>query len=307
MFAGLTLVAALTLLEGGVRLALRQATWQVLPTAEMRGFVTENELVYDPDLGWRPAAGLKFERLARFDPTMYARAHPGRYRAFVLGDSQALGAGLTDDQAFGAVAERILTERGLPVQVLNAAAAGFRSAQGLRLVESRLLAWAPDVLVVDFMRSDGAPMERDYGATRERVQALLFQSRLYRVLWLGVAAARGESLGPVGNVQIEAPDGPSSRGSGCHENILALARDRGIDVVFVDYPFVAHPARSLAPADRLPPGVPVVPATAALVASGETPEALFLDNNHLTARGAAVVGQALADTLDPLLRARPLP
>jgi lysophospholipase L1-like esterase len=48
----------------------------------------------------------------------------------------------------------------------------------------------------------------------------------------------------------------------------------------------------------------VAPATAALLASGQSSAELFLDNNHLTVEGSRIVGESVADVLAPLLPAR---
>jgi lysophospholipase L1-like esterase len=52
----------------------------------------------------------------------------------------------------------------------------------------------------------------------------------------------------------------------------------------------------------MPEGATVVPATAALLATGKTPAELFFDNNHLTVEGARIVGETLAKTLGEVLR-----
>jgi hypothetical protein len=304
-FALVTALLFLAALEGLCRVGMRPIVYRILPSPEMQTFVDEEHLVFDPDLGWRPAA--RVDR-AGIESPLWGHATdtppvkpPGRLRGFALGDSQTAGAGLPEDRAWPKEAERVLRGRGLDVELLNAAAAGYRSSQILRLIETRLLAWDVDFLVVDCMLNDSPRLTRTYGGWSNDVRRVLFESRLYRLVWLGVAAARGQSLGPVGDVHI--PQEPPQEGPGNLDLIAELARTRHIALVFVDYPFVADPVRSLAPADRLPAGVPVAPATEALRTSGAAAE-LFLDNNHLTLIGSEVVGRVVADTLEPVLRAR---
>jgi hypothetical protein len=158
----------------------------------------------------------------------------------------------------------------------------------------------PDFLVVDCMARDSVPLPRDQLPMFVDARAALFESRLYRLLWIGVAAARGHNLGATRNVRIEQDE---RAGAGNHAEIAALAAKHGIPLVFVDYPFVDTPARSLAPREALPPGVPVVEATRALVESGASAQELFLDNNHLTVRGSEIVGREVARTLAEVLPA----
>jgi lysophospholipase L1-like esterase len=82
-----------------------------------------------------------------------------------------------------------------------------------------------------------------------------------------------------------------------------------VPVVFLDYPFWNHnnpAARSseiiacLAPAERLPAGALVIPVCQALKDSGRPPDELFLDNNHLSALGNKIVGEALAEGIREL-------
>ena len=54
LVAGLALVA----LEGAARIGLRGAVLATIPTAEMRNFLVEEQLVYDPVLGWRPVVDI---------------------------------------------------------------------------------------------------------------------------------------------------------------------------------------------------------------------------------------------------------
>ena len=299
LFAPVAVVAALLLLEVAARAAIYVGIHSLLPP-EVVTWVTARQVVFDPELGWRPQAGFPVLTGHNFPEDDERNAKKpkkaGELRGFALGDSQTHGAGVAESSAWPSVAERILREEGYPVEVVNLGSSGYRSAQVLRLIETYVLPLDPDFLIVDCMRNDGAALPRDYGRRWAPLRRVLFESRIYRLLWLGVAKARGQNTGPMGVVHIEQPttalDGPGS-----HTEILALAMTVGIPLLFVDYPFIGNPIQSYAPAEHMPPGATVIRATDALRASGKSPGELFLEANHLSVAGSEVVGRAVADQL----------
>jgi hypothetical protein len=304
LFAALTVPLALLVLEAGARATVVVGVHQALPP-EVAEWVETNRVVYDPELGWRPASrssALEGGHFIGSEMDREGRARePGRLYGFAFGDSQTHGAGLAESNAWPSVAERLLRGEGHPVTLINMASSGYRSAQVLRLIETYVLPRGADFLIVDCMLDDGPPLPPRPSRVASAVSAVLFESRLYRVLWLGVAGARGQNLGPSASTRIEQPVGEGLIGVGNHAAIAALAREEGLPLVFVDYPFWGEPAKSLAPGARLPAGVAVAPATAALVATGRPASALFLENNHLTVEGSEIVGRSVADTLSAVL------
>lgn len=308
LYAALATLLVVPLAELVARLVLREAVLSSVDSPEVRDFLEHTRLVYDPALGWRPATidGTVDSRRLGFDfEGIPATPPPGRLRGIALGDSQTRGAGVTFDEAWPRVAERELQARGLDVEVLNAGQPGWRSAQALAFVETVGLAFRPDFLVVDCMTEDGPATRRDYASVPNPLAPLLFESRLYRLLWLGVATLRGEHLGAVSAVTMSQPGSDAQFGPGSHAELLALAQARGLDLVFVDYPW-NDPSGVLAGArsDKLPPGATVAHASVALQRSGLPAAALFFDLNHMTVEGSRLTGVAAADTLEPLLRAR---
>ena len=299
LFAPLASLAALLLLEGAARVAMYTGVHLFLPADVVR-WITTKQVVFDPELGWRPAAGFPMLRGPTFqeadERAVRRPKRSGELRGFALGDSQTHGAGVAEKAAWPSVTERLLRAEGHAVDVANLGSSGYRSAQVLRLIESYVLPLDPDFLIVDCMRNDGAALPRDYGANWAPARELLFESRIYRLLWLGVARARGQNTGPMSVVNIEQPTSALD-GAGSHAEILALAKAVGVPLLFVDYPFLGNPIQSYAPADRLPPGAKVVAATAALRASGLPPAELFLEANHLSVAGSEIVGRAVADRL----------
>ena len=296
---------SLLFLEGAARLVLYAGVHVLLPK-EVVEWITTQQVVFDPALGWRPAGsftkveGSDFMRQS--SNQVAAQRRPGERRGFAFGDSQTRGAGIPENQAWPGMAERKLREDGSELRVINMGSIGYRSAQVLRLVEAYVLPLDPDFLVIDCMVNDSVQLPRNYQEGSAWMRGALFESRLYRLLWLGVATAQGKNTGPMGTVRIEQPTQPDQmNGPGNHAALLELARMAGVPILFVDYPFMGHPIRSLAPASALPPGATVVQATEALNRSGYPPEELFLENNHLSLLGNRIVGDEVAEVVRKVL------
>jgi hypothetical protein len=252
---------------------------------------------YDSDLGWIwaqvPVPGLGINAQGLRYGAVVADKPTGTLRGFTLGDSQTFGAGLDADASYTAVAEATMRARGKAVELIGAAVAGHGSLQALRRIETQLLAYDPDFVVIDCRTFDSARETRELRGRRptEPFRRLLFESRIYYVLRLGL-----RELGAEDGRRMKADAG--GLGAGNHDLIVALGEREGFRTLFVDYPvMVGEDIASRAPASQLPDGATVVPATAALVATGAPAADLFFDTNHLKPRGAAVVGAALAETL----------
>lgn len=81
---------------------------------------------------------------------------PGVLRIAAVGDSHTFGAGVADDEPWPAVLERELAREGTRVEVLNAGVDGYDAEQVLALLEKRVAAWAPDLVVYGFFCNDVA-------------------------------------------------------------------------------------------------------------------------------------------------------
>jgi hypothetical protein len=89
-----------------------------------------------------------------------AKKPRGTYRILVLGDSFAFGFGVEDAETFAAVLARTLAppagfER---VEVLNAGVAGWSADQYLLFLETRALAWQPDLVLLAETENDPADL-----------------------------------------------------------------------------------------------------------------------------------------------------
>ncbi len=115
----------------------------------------------------------------------------------VLGDSLAAGLGLAADEAFPAVVERLLRERGHAVEVVNAGVSGDTSAGGLAR-----LAWVlqrpADILVVELGGNDalrGQELETTTANLREIVRRGRAAGARVLLLGMDVPANYGPDYG----------------------------------------------------------------------------------------------------------------
>ena len=93
-------------------------------------------------------------------------------------------------------------------------------------------------------------------------------------------------------------------GLGNHDQIGRWAAERGVQVVFMEYPYRNRDDEvdcQSWTAD-LPKGYPIFPACSILQETQLTPDELFLDSNHLTPLGHQILGSALAAFLGDLER-----
>ncbi|MCB9745946.1 MAG: hypothetical protein H6740_25450 [Alphaproteobacteria bacterium] len=300
-------MAVLGLVELTLRLTLPVAARATLPEGMMEAHLDNQTFVYDPDLFWYwkdvpdPTNGLNSHGFRRREP-MKQRKPEGVVRAIAFGDSQTLGAGLPDDEAWPHQAERAL---GPGWEVLNAGVNGYRTLNIHRLLRLRMADYDPDYILVDSMPFDS---ERDHGglvasgraSLSARASALLWHSRIYYALRLTL-----EKLNPRRPRWLDRAPGmlePFSEGLGNHDLIADWAEDHGAQAVFLTYA-VNDEGWKLGCHTRpgeLPEGVPIADVCAAFRQSGHNAHALFQDRNHFTALGAEVAGQAVADTLRAL-------
>ncbi|WOV91502.1 MAG: arylesterase [Candidatus Zeuxoniibacter abyssi] len=107
-----------------------------------------------------------------------------------FGDSLSSGYGLAADEGFSPVLQRVLSQRGLTVSVINAAVAGDTSADALARVDW-MLSFKPDIVLVEFGANDmlrGIPTT----AVRDNLDEIILRIKASdaRVLLSGMLAPR---------------------------------------------------------------------------------------------------------------------
>lgn len=295
---------------------MREAVLTTIPSGEVKAHITiGGDIVYDPVLGWKrsmlPNPGLGLDSNGFRHAEVAREKPPGVIRGFALGDSQTYGAGVESAEAYPAVAEALLRQRGFSVELINAGLSGYHSRQALRLFKTQLMDFHPDFIVIDCQGRDDVRDEQppQAGGWSESAQRALFYSRLYRAMRIGVQQVSAR-LHPGQRSDLSLPSlslrspFPETEHPGNHDLILDFAKAKGIEVFFMDYPFGTVPPQALTRTDHLPRGARLVNTLPALLATGATTPELFHDNNHMTARGNAIVGEKLADAVTKWLDSR---
>lgn len=296
----------LALLELVLQITLRELGHVTIP-AEGVEIHVRGGMAYDADLGWTwrqtPDINFGINKDGFRHPDVSQRKPPGVWRGFTIGDSQTYGAGVDAGQTYTAYAEANLrnsSKNPNNIELLNAGISGYTSLQALRLIEKKLLKWDPDVIVIDCRTFDTireGPLAAPSSGIAA-IQRLLFHSRIYYLLNFGID--RIKPVQPRRMKENSTIKGAELSNFGNHDLIVALGRQKGFSVVFVDYPFW-EPNEDrivcLAAPEELPAGVPVGRACLELQKSGLRPADLFFDNNHLKVAGNQIAGKALADTL----------
>jgi hypothetical protein len=311
LYALVVCVVALLGAELALRAVLPAAGRATLPDAQIAAHLNGKAFRYHPDLFWTwadpGAPGSPVNRHGFVGkPDMRVAKAPGTRRVVFFGDSQTFGAGMGPGQDYPAVAESTL---GDGWELLNAGISGYRSLHVYRLLRLRMEAFAPDALVIDCMPFDSpretgplatAPLR---GAAVEALRRFLWGSRLYYMVRL----AR-EKLDPSRPRYLDASLARRAQGQGGapvhgllgnHDLIRDWAAERGITPFYLTYPIMeengAHGC--MANPGELPPDVRVIDACAHLRGTGLPARRLFVDRNHLTVEGNAVLGAFVAASL----------
>lgn len=138
-------------------------------------------------------------------PEFPAHKAPGEIRIVCFGDSRTLGEGLQEGETYPERLQRVLAARipGRPIRVINVGQDGWSSHQGVRLLQSEVLRYSPDVAVFAFGVNDAdtdwgvsdAFRARSMDTRRLAAQSVLYRSLLFYWAQKGVLQARGMIFG----------------------------------------------------------------------------------------------------------------
>lgn len=186
------------------------------------------------------------------------REHPrakadGVFRVVVLGDSIAAGHGIerTED-VFPALVEKALADAARPVEVLNFGVIGYNTEQEVETLRSKALAFAPDLVVLEYCLNDRLPPEKHLIQALLEVQPkrgalppgevgpLLLHSALYRFVRYALLASR--------RTQEMQSGGDTSEAS--LRELAGLARRDRFEVLLVVFPYLRNAYASEYAADH---------------------------------------------------------
>ncbi len=243
----------------------------------------------------------------------------GRERVMVIGDSSFFGHGLRDDETIPARIGETLRARGVDADVVNAGIPGYSTVQSRILLDE--LGWSlePTLVVVGSLWSDNnmdgfrdVDLLRTIAVYRDNP---LSRSALFRTTAAWIDRERGGNGARI-ITWTKDSSWPSLRQrrvplQDYAENLDAIARaarEHGAGIAFIapackglvdgTITFAGwDPYFDAQAAVAAWHGVPVVGVKAAMTASGQSPEGLFLDLMHPSAAGASIIATATVDAL----------
>ena len=289
--------------------------------------------IYDLSYAMVPGASNPYSSIREalnvhgFRGAAYAEAKPaGTFRVLAMGDSCTFGFGVADDEAWPAVLEKRLNASGrfVPVQVINGAVPGTTLFQHLMVFRSRLARFRPD-LVIDWSAPNWNPSIKLF---RDRMkdppfyvtlQRPLRRLALYRLLQKAIKKGPTEKAfyesyhaprESMADAELrEVNEGYLNDYAADLEDLRALSREGGFDLVFTNYPSREAVAdRSLAPPRYDSPhmtaldafcrrhGYPLLDLIAAERAAPAGAD-LFLDTVHPTPQGHALIAEVVERAL----------
>jgi lysophospholipase L1-like esterase len=339
------LVAGTAVGVGLAEVGLRILSPQIFPVHPVGMYVL------DPTVGYRLAPGFEgvIER-AEFRHTFRVNdlgvrssgssaAPRARLRVLVLGDSQAFGFGVEDDETFAALLERRLSARRREgrVEVINAGVPGYGTADELAWLQAVGAELEPDLVIVQFLSTNDPIENRNPASTWATLSDGMLATRAgdeaeYRsfLSWLkrrshlvhlvsntvGYFAMRAGVLGEDDRV-----DGPAvsesdlDRTRDLLESIVRTARSLGADCVLVhstgqagilSEDYVEARAASTVRDAAARTGATWIDAARGLQAREDRNRMHYPRDGHWTAAGHRAVAELLEDTIAALL-ARDLP
>jgi len=247
-----------------------------------------------------------------------------------LGDSFTEGRGVGDDETFARVAERALRREGLHVRSLNAGQRGFGAAQELKVLRRMLARFPVDAIVLQvfpmndlsdnladgtFGVVDGRLVEHAVPRLplRARLSDLIAQSWLQRLYIVRAVVNRLQSADPA--APYESPTSLALEQALLKE-IIATARTRGLAVVVLvvptthvqekdtDHPFARLWIERFERVLEIVKGLDVAWIDAGSVIPDLAADAATSDGGHFGKEGNRLIGEAIAEKLLPVLRAR---
>ncbi len=314
VFAILAVLAVFALAEIGARFAGAGSGGAAYmrftnPHREQSGFVPDDHLFWrlrENNPSWEVnASGFRGPDAPREKPA-------GQYRVVTLGDSCTFGLGtpgLRYDETYSSRLEQLLREAhpGRDIRVLNFGCPGYSSFQGLRLLESKVAAYAPDLVIAYFGINDGFDAIGFADKDQRPVDApalgalrgTLARSAFYAWLRGGLVRARRDA----------APEAPLERVviGDYHANLdamAALVARIGARIRFIAPPYLEESDGSLRIEEhrRHQPAIDVFPAMDEAAARGEAVIFASPDNVHPTPAGHAAIARAIAGAVLPEIR-----
>lgn len=274
----------------------------------------EEHFVYDPELIWRPRPGHSvFNEQGFRGPLLAARKPAGRLRLFTVGDSNTLGWAGPNGANWPAELQHLLTERGEPIDVINAGVWGYASYQGVTRLRE-VLTWSPDWVLISFGSNDAHPSPiTDARYLQYATAGTAELERWLRPFALGrlvLGALRSATHAPAAETTHRVPLDEYRENL---RTMVSMARESGARPILLTRPYVgpiaewdswkryahSYNAATVELADALE--APLVD----LYSEFKGCDEMFADESHFTASGHREAAELVLDRLLPELEQSP--
>lgn len=190
LLSGLVVVAFFAIAELLLRLAGVQYATHVegmqftFPIDEYNQNSPEPFLSRDEVLFWRPTAGVLGHNAQGFYGPGFSTSKPeGVFRIVCLGDSCTHFGPITYPDILRDYLEKVAPGK---FEVINAGVIGYTSFQGMRLLETEVLKWEPDLVTVYFGWNDHwlarGYQDKEQTGTQAAAEGVLARLRLFQVM-----------------------------------------------------------------------------------------------------------------------------
>lgn len=193
-------------------------------------------------------------------PDFTDKKPPGVKRVTFLGDSNTFGTGVEGDEYYvHRIARWLQTSKDTKWEVMNTAAPGYSSFQMLKMLETRVSRYEPDIVVIyagawnDFTPAVGEDDERAYGRIQQfsgRAKSILHKLELFERMGAffnnssedagaGSKPTKRELYRNLWSERAERPDGPRLEKESFRKILTKIAewcKSRGAKIIFVTPP-----------------------------------------------------------------------
>jgi lysophospholipase L1-like esterase len=171
-----SLVLSVALFEGALRLSIPKSRWEFFDASmdwkldRQVGWVQQPNLdiISDHIFPWTVHFQTNEDGLA--PPQARRSKPPGLKRIMIFGDSTVIGRWVPQDKTVTAQLQRMLRDKGLPVEVINAGVQGYSTDQVLLRIEQLAPIYKPDVVLYCLCDNDfgGNARSEAYGQAKPR-------------------------------------------------------------------------------------------------------------------------------------------
>lgn len=329
-----TSIGRLLLFNLGIWLALELVAWLFLSTSTHPQPV-DSTLAQQDDKSWIVQTRLSFDGgLYRWDehcfwrlaPNYRGRAGASRYwgnaplslnqegmrspalqpdrrRILVLGGSHPMGMYVDADRVYSAALETLLNgDQGTDWQVLNAAAPGYTSYQGLQYLQHVGLTFKPEIVIFDLGVNDGLALTPEFSQPDHVIKlppewavqtsSIVEFSAIFRLFrhWLRDDAPK------VQGVRV-----PPEEHKNNLDAALALAKEHGIHLLFMSQArFDLYGSKQIQCIYSEQDRRPLVDVCALWASKNEAASSYFADPIHANAKGHELIADTIYDKLKRL-------